>query len=28
MPLTVFEAVSLMIAFGTFVAILSQSKRK
>ncbi|MGV3487354.1 MAG: putative holin-like toxin [Tuberibacillus sp.] len=28
MPMTVFEALSLMIAFGTLVAVLSQPKRK
>ncbi|WP_369688665.1 putative holin-like toxin [Caenibacillus caldisaponilyticus] len=27
-PMTVFEALSLMIAFGALVAVLSQTKRK
>ncbi|MFC4619263.1 putative holin-like toxin [Camelliibacillus cellulosilyticus] len=26
--MTVFEALSIMIAFGTLVAVLSQAKRK
>ncbi|WP_430734264.1 putative holin-like toxin [Fodinisporobacter ferrooxydans] len=26
--MTVYEALSIMIAFGTFVAILSQNKKK
>ncbi|WP_139345660.1 MULTISPECIES: putative holin-like toxin [Siminovitchia] len=28
MPLTVFEALSLMIAFGALIAILSEDKKK